>query len=45
MLEVSKWKEGGVGADGLAAAVSPCVRLTTERVLHLLELHVGYGDG
>ncbi len=45
MLEVSKWKKGGVGADGLAAAVPSCVRLPTEHVLHLLEVHVGYGDG
>lgn len=45
MLEVSKRKEGGVGTDGLAAAVPPCVRLTADCVLHLLELHVGYGDG
>lgn len=34
-----------MGSDGLAAAVPSCVRLPTEHVLHLLELHVGYGDG
>lgn len=36
---------GGVGSDGLAAAVPSCVCLPTDHVLHLLELHVGYGDG
>lgn len=45
MLDVSKWEEGGVAADGLAAAVPPCIRLPTEHVLHLLELHAGYRDG
>ncbi len=36
---------GRVGVDGLAAAIPPCIRLPTKHVLHLLELHVGYGDG
>lgn len=30
---------------GLHAAVPSCVRLPTERVFHLLELHVGHRDG
>lgn len=29
----------------LAATIPPCVRLPAEHVLHLLEVHVGYGDG
>lgn len=33
------------GRGGLAAAVPPSVRLPAEHVLHLLEVHVGYGDG
>lgn len=39
--------EGGWvgGRGGLTAAVPPSVRLRAEQVLHLLEMHVGYGDG
>ncbi|KAG7265886.1 hypothetical protein CRUP_016149 [Coryphaenoides rupestris] len=35
----------GFGVGRLAAAVASCVRLPAERVLHLLETHVGHGDG
>lgn len=45
MLEVSRWMEGGVGADGLAATVPPRICLPTKHVFHLLKLHFGYGDG
>lgn len=34
-----------MGSGRLAATVPPCVRLAAEHVLHLLEVHVGYGDG
>lgn len=37
-------RRGGEGAEGLAATVSPCVRLPAERVLHLLKDHVGHRD-
>lgn len=36
-----EWEAGG----GLTAAVPSSVRLPAEHVLHLLEVHVGYGDG
>lgn len=42
---LSLWREDGGGSDALAAAVPPCVRLPAQPVLHLLEVHVGYGDG
>lgn len=46
---MKRWVEvegGWVGScGGLTAAVSPNVHLPTEHVLHLLEVHVGYGDG
>ena len=35
----------GFGIEGLAATVPPGVRLPADRVLHLMELHVGHGDG
>jgi len=35
----------GFGVGRLAAAVAPRVRLPAQRVLHLLEAHVGHGDG
>lgn len=33
------------GGGRLTAAVPASVRLAAEHVLHLLEVHVGYGDG
>lgn len=42
-MEAEGGRVGGCG--GLTAAVPPSVRLPAEHVLHLLEVHVGYGDG